>query len=449
MAYWILQANPARYRLADALTEAARVASWTITRRRDEIAAGDRFALWSTGRQAGVYALGVVMAGAEFRSDDDPYWTDPADGLESAWRVGIRIEQVLPDPILRAELAGDSVFSAASIIRMPGGGNPFPLSQVEWDAMESRLSRTVGPMPRRSLATVGAGTAALRQPSHQALGWTREEDILALDLFVRAGVVNGGSFLSESDPRVTALSEELRALPTHPEIARDGRFRNPSGVALKLMNFRAVEKAVKLARGVPGADQLPGGMPRYAALDRAIFEEYYGNDFQGLAADAETVRGGVQPGRASLATIAEDRPVEDAGTPTYETAGAEGGSRSRSEHDLVRRYAEWLAAGGVQVVSRLYRVAGLARPFLCDAYLPDRNALVEAKSSDRREVIRMAVGQLMDYAYLQATQPKLGVLLPGQPAPEIRDLLGHLGIAAIWPFGDGFRDSAAGVFTRR
>jgi hypothetical protein len=314
-----------------------------------------------------------------------------------------------------------------------------------------RMSETVEalPVPVGLSSTASDGSKEPRRPSRHGLAWTREEDILALDLFVHAGVVNGGSFLSEGDPRVIALSEELRALPTHPGVPRDERFRNPAGVALKLMNFRAAEKVTKTKLGVPEANALPAGMPRYSALDGAIFEEYYRLGFRGLAEDAQAVRGASQLGGIPAVISAQDRPVEDAGASAYETAGSEGGTRSRSEHDLVRRYADWLLATGVRTVSRLYRVPGLARPFLCDLYLPDCNALIEAKSSDRREAIRMAVGQLLDYQYLEGTQATLGVLLPCAPAPEIRDMLKALGIGVIWSTQDGFRDSAGGIFTTR
>ena len=346
-------------------------------------------------------------------------------------------------------LVADPRFAGAAIIRMPGGGNPFPLTEAQWQALQSHLPTPAAGTSSASVTRVGSGRAAGRQPSHQALAWTREEDILALDLFVRAGVVGGGRFLSETDPRVIALSQELGALPTHPGVPRDERFRNPFGVALKLMNFRAVERVVKRDLGVEGADALPTGMPRFSALDRAIFEEYFRREFQGLTEDAQAIRAGSSdPAGTPTAPTANDRPVEDAGMPTYETAGAEGGVRTRSEHDLVRRYADWLSASGVTVVSRLYRVPGLARPFLCDAFLPDKNALVEAKSTDRREAIRMAIGQLLDYQHLERTQRRLGVLLPYAPAAEVRNLLDSLGIAAIWPFGEGFRDSAGGAFTK-
>jgi transposase-like protein len=300
----------------------------------------------------------------------------------------------------------------------------------------------------RSLVNEDDGSLAVRQ-GRESLRWTREEDVLALDLFVSAGVVNGGRFLGRNDPRVIALSQELRAMPTHPGVQRDEKFRNPSGVELKLMNFRAVERVVKLEFGFPGAEDLPGGTPRYGALDRAIFEEYLSRDFRGLADDAEAIRSAATEVREPVTkVIAEDRPVEDARTAAYEAAGAEGGTRSRSEHALVRRYADWLTASGLKVVSRLYRVPGLARPFLCDVFLPDRNALIEAKSSDCREAIRMAIGQLLDYKYLQGTDPQLAVLLPHEPSPEVLDLLDAMGIAAIWPSQEGFRDSVSGALTR-
>jgi hypothetical protein len=55
-------------------------------------------------------------------------------------------------------------------------------------------------------------------------------------------------------------------------------------------------------------------------------------------------------------------------------------------------------------------------------------------------------GQLNQY--LESTERRLGVLLSHAPAAEVKNLLDSLDIGAIWPFGDGFRDSAGGTFTR-
>jgi EVE domain len=448
MAYWILQANPARYRLAEALANPDSIRLWTIAHHRAVIAPGDRFALWATGEPGGVLAFGSVTAGPELVPDDDPNWADRAEGHRPAMRIGVKIDDVLTSPIPRAELAADPIFSDAAIIRMPGGGNPFPVTDSQWQVIESRRGQGTSE-PSVDSSHVDTGDSPGNQHGQSPLRWTREEDVLALDLFVSGGVVNGGRFLGKDNPQVIALSRQLRAMPTHPGVPRDAKFRNPSGVELKLMNFRAAEKDVKRELGIPGANELPGGMARYAALDRAIFEEYFSKGFRGLTEDAQAIRSAAAVAPEPLATVtAEDRPVEDARTLAYEATGAEGGTRSRAEHALVRRYADWLTASGVKVVSRLYRVPGLTRPFLCDAFLPERNALIEAKSSDRREAIRMAIGQLLDYQHLEGTGPQLAVLLPHEPNGDVRSLLNSVGIASIWPSGEGFRDSASGALTR-
>jgi hypothetical protein len=79
--------------------------------------------------------------------------------------------------------------------------------------------------------------------------------------------------------------------------------------------------------------------------------------------------------------------------------------------------------------------------------LPEKNVLIEAKSTYRRESMRMAIGQLLDYRRYEETEPELAVLLPSLPIRDIRDLLASLDIALIWPHGSGFRDSAKGRYT--
>lgn len=66
--------------------------------------------------------------------------------------------------------------------------------------------------------------------------WSRDEVILALDLYLSCG----GGIPSGSDPRVEALSKVLRSLTVHPESSRVGSFRNPDGVSFKLQNIRQV-----------------------------------------------------------------------------------------------------------------------------------------------------------------------------------------------------------------
>ena len=73
--------------------------------------------------------------------------------------------------------------------------------------------------------------------------WTRDEVILALDLYLACGgFVPGGA-----DPRVIALSDVLRGLALHPPESRVGSFRNPDGVSFKLQNIRQVASGKGLA----------------------------------------------------------------------------------------------------------------------------------------------------------------------------------------------------------
>jgi 5-methylcytosine-specific restriction protein A len=66
--------------------------------------------------------------------------------------------------------------------------------------------------------------------------WTRDETILALDLFFDAGLMA----LSDSDPRVIAMSETLRGLPGNEKRSTNPSFRNPAGVSFKLSNLQSV-----------------------------------------------------------------------------------------------------------------------------------------------------------------------------------------------------------------
>lgn len=86
----------------------------------------------------------------------------------------------------------------------------------------------------------------------------------------------------------------------------------------------------------------------------------------------------------------------------------------------------------------------------CDGYEPDRGNLIEAKSKTTREYIRMAVGQLFDYAFLGKNvrqRQNLAILLPTKPSKSIMEWLKTLKINVIWPENGEFKDNADGRFT--
>jgi hypothetical protein len=116
----------------------------------------------------------------------------------------------------------------------------------------------------------------------------------------------------------------------------------------------------------------------------------------------------------------------------------------KNEAVLLAGYREWLARQGYKLKAIAYRA------IQCDAYEKKRNNLIEAKSSIHREHIRMAVGQLLDYAYQGRetfSNPHKAILLPAKPQPEIVAWLDSLDIKIIWRERGSFLDNANGQFT--
>ena len=121
----------------------------------------------------------------------------------------------------------------------------------------------------------------------------------------------------------------------------------------------------------------------------------------------------------------------------------------RREQKLVKALEAHLKKKG-HLVCRLKIVPpGEAKPLFCDLRDASANTLVEAKGSVSREAIRMAIGQLADYRRFTGTDARLGVLVPEAPRPDLLALLESQGIAAIWPVGGGFEDSAMGAWSDR
>ena len=116
----------------------------------------------------------------------------------------------------------------------------------------------------------------------------------------------------------------------------------------------------------------------------------------------------------------------------------------KAEAKLLIAYQRWLERKG--------RVLHLARygRLICDAYEKENNNLIEAKRSARREYIRMAAGQLLDYAFAGRTlfgTPNMAILLPKRPTGASFKWLNEIGIHLIWREGRTFHDNGAGRFT--
>lgn len=121
------------------------------------------------------------------------------------------------------------------------------------------------------------------------------------------------------------------------------------------------------------------------------------------------------------------------------------GNAIRKETKLVEDYRKWLKER-----NRKLKQVKCGR-LLCDGYETEGKKLIEAKSSSSREHIRMAVGQLLDYAFQAKKKPgvsDMAILLPEKPKLERVKWLQPLRIKIIWRREDGsFSDNANGQFT--
>jgi hypothetical protein len=116
----------------------------------------------------------------------------------------------------------------------------------------------------------------------------------------------------------------------------------------------------------------------------------------------------------------------------------------KTEAELVNRYRQWLEDQQRKLLLVKYK------NLRCDAYEEERGNLIEAKCSAEREYIRMAVGQLLDYAYLgreRLGKPNMAILLPERPDSKSVEWLSELNISLVWKEKGVFLDNANGRFT--
>jgi len=109
---------------------------------------------------------------------------------------------------------------------------------------------------------------AIRNPS-----WSRDELILALDLYFRSHPNHSGG-----QAEIESLSIILNKLPIHVDRPDAKRFRNNNGVQMKLMNFRRFDSSYS---GV--------GLQHSGKLEEEIWREF-ANDREHLHEVAEGIR---------------------------------------------------------------------------------------------------------------------------------------------------------------
>jgi predicted HNH restriction endonuclease len=126
-----------------------------------------------------------------------------------------------------------------------------------------------------------ADAAALGLSKTRNPPWSRDELILALDLYVR----HGATPLQKGAPEIVELSEVLNCLGAALDQRASTTYRNEAGVYMKLMNFRSVDPAY--------AQEGKTGLSRNNK-DEAVVWGMYFHDPEKLHAVANLIRAGVQ-----------------------------------------------------------------------------------------------------------------------------------------------------------
>jgi hypothetical protein len=122
--------------------------------------------------------------------------------------------------------------------------------------------------------------------------------------------------------------------------------------------------------------------------------------------------------------------------------GREPYEAERREQSLVLAFAEYLGRHGHEVCRLQLWPNGEAAPLFCDLWDKTTRTVFEAKGTVSRPAIRMAIGQLADYARLVSPAPSArALLLPSEPRPDLMRLAESARIAIVYPANGGFETS--------
>lgn len=203
------------------------------------------------------------------------------------------------------------------------------------------------------------------------------------------------------DPRA-GLSTEAHAL-----VFGDAKFRR-----------QAVEAIAEIGGNSPELDAL---------LDRLGLRGEDGIPDSRSAIDTD---GGRSP-RSGLAASVTDLPPEAQIKEVFDRSSPEPGTAERREAALQQRYRAFLEAAGHSVCRKRIVVSGEANHLYTDLFNVTTGELIEAKSDSGRTAIRLALGQILDYAR-HVLPTSAAVLVPDKPAADLTELLLRNRIAVVW-----------------
>lgn len=109
------------------------------------------------------------------------------------------------------------------------------------------------------------------------------------------------------------------------------------------------------------------------------------------------------------------------------------------EKKLQTRFADYMKDRSESVKSIRIAIPGKKGLLEPDFYLASRNMIIEAKPGSSREMVRLAIGQVLDYQnLLKPEYPgiRAGILIPSRPSNDLVDLLRQLHISLVTEASD-------------
>ena len=139
---WLFQFNPALYRWFDRIKESKETEQWLVSQYAKEIHNGDKVAVWASGENAGVYAVGEIITEPRKRllaAEQEKYWVNQEDLLkfEEKYSVTLKYTRVIIDrPLLEDACNKDPILS--------GMGSSKAISRCQFSAHEGAVEQNLG-----------------------------------------------------------------------------------------------------------------------------------------------------------------------------------------------------------------------------------------------------------------------------------------------------------------
>jgi hypothetical protein len=145
--YWLFQFNPGIYNWFGWIRENRDTEQWLVTRHSKFICEGDMVAIWSSGKSAGIYALGWIISYPRKTPLNEvqlKYYLEKDDSLKFLKKPSVVVKYsnlIAENPIAQDQCKKDAILSAMEVLTNPEGTN-FRLRRQQWERI---LEKTATP----------------------------------------------------------------------------------------------------------------------------------------------------------------------------------------------------------------------------------------------------------------------------------------------------------------